>query len=108
MSAAEPPLLRFLSALSVAHHVPGRIRLKLAAPLGGELLALAEQAKAFSTAFSAMAGIRGVSLNPLAKSCTIEYDTTVIPATAWTGLLSGQTTPGSEALRQGLVAAAQH
>lgn len=108
MSAAEPPLLRFLNALSVAHHVPGRIRLKLSAPLGGELLALAEQAKDFGKAFSAMAGIRAVSLNPLAKSCTIEYDTNIIPATAWTGLLSGQTTPGSEALRQGLVSAARN
>lgn len=108
MSVAEPPLLRFLSALSVAHHVPGRIRLKLTAPLGGELLALAEQAKAFGRTFSAMAGIRNVSLNPLAKSCTIEYDPNVIPATAWSGLLSGETTPGSEALRQGLLTAAQN
>ncbi|MGE4278487.1 MAG: HMA2 domain-containing protein [Magnetospirillum sp.] len=107
MSAPEPALLRLLQVLSVAHHVPGRIRLKLSAPMGNELMALAEQAKAFGSAFSAMSGIRAVSLNPLAKSCTIEYDTNVIPATAWTGLLSGQITPGSEALRQGLVAAAQ-
>lgn len=107
MPSAEPSLLRFLNALSVAHHVPGRIRLKLSAPVGGELLALADQAKSFGTAFSAMAGIRAVSLNPLAKSCTIEYDTKIIPATAWTGLLSGQATPGSEALRQCLVAAVQ-
>lgn len=101
-------MLRFLDVLSVAHHVPGRIRLKLSAPLTGELLVLAEQAKAFGKVFSAMAGIRTVNLNPLAKSCTIEYDTNVIPATAWTGLLSGQPTPGSESLRQSLAAAARN
>lgn len=101
------PLLRFARALAVAHHIPGRIRLKLAAPLGADLLAQATEAKRFGQALGTMPGIRAISLNPLAKSCTIEYDARIIPASAWDGLLSGQDAPGTEILLQTLVNAAK-
>ena len=101
------PLLRFIRVLTIAHHIPGRIRLKLAAPLGADLMAQAAEAKRFGQSLGAMPGIRSVSLNPLAKSCTIEYDARMIPASAWDGLLSGQDAPGSEILLQTLVNAAK-
>lgn len=101
------PLLRFVRALAIAHHIPGRIRLKLAAPLGADLMAQAATAKRFAQSLGAMPGIRAVSLNPLAKSCTIEYDAHTIPASAWEGLLSGQDAAGSEILLQTLVNAAK-
>lgn len=106
MSAdAQFPLIRFARRLSVAHHVPGRIRVRLDGPVDADLKAAAGQAKAFVASLSTMAGIRSVALNPLAKSCTIEYDIHVIPASAWTGLLSGESLPGSDALLRTLMAA---
>lgn len=104
---ADFPLLRFARALVVAHHIPGRIRLKLDAPVDGELKAMADDAKRFATALSTMAGIRSLSLNPLARSCTIEYDPSIIPPPAWGGLLSGTPAPGTEILLQTLVGAAK-
>lgn len=104
---ADFPLLRFARALVIAHHIPGRIRLKLDGPLGGELKTMADEAKRFSTALSTMAGIRSLSFNPLAKSCTIEYDPTIIPPPAWGGLLSGTPAAGVEILLQTLVGAAK-
>jgi hypothetical protein len=101
------PLLRFARALVIAHHIPGRVRLKLDGPISGELKSLAEDAKRFSAALSTTAGIRTISLNPLAKSCTIEYDPAIIPPSAWAGFLSGATVPGTEILRQTLVSAAK-
>lgn len=101
------PLLRFVRALTIAHHIPGRIRLRLAAPLGADLMTQAAEAKRFGQSLGAMPGIRAISLNPLAKSCTIEYDTHIIPVSAWDGLLSGQDAPGTEILLQTLVNAAK-
>lgn len=101
------PLLRFARALTVAHHIPGRIRLKLTGALEADLLAQAAAAKRFGQALGAMAGIRAISLNPLAKSCTIEYDAQIIPASAWDGLISGQDAPGTEILLQTLANAAK-
>jgi len=103
---SEFPLLRFATALSVAHHIPGRIRLKLNAPLGPELMAMAAEAKRFGQALSATAGIRAVDLNALARSCTIQYDPAVIPPAAWTGLLAGGGDPDSDALLRALASAA--
>ncbi len=103
---SEFPLLRFASALTVAHHVPGRIRLKLAAPLGAELMAAAAEAKAFGQTLSATPGIRAVDFNALARSCTIHYDPAAIPPAAWTGLLAGGGDPDSDALLRALASAA--
>lgn len=105
--AAESPLVSFFRTLSVSHHVPGRIRLKLSASLTGDILAMAADAKRFSNAFSSMAGIRSVRLNPLAKSCTIEYDAKMIPPAAWSGFLSGSDSPESEILETMLKTAAR-
>ena len=102
---ADFPLLRFARQLSIAHHVPGRIRLKLNGPIGGDLKAMADQAKRFANSLSAMAGIRSVTLNPLAKSCTIEYDVSVISSSAWSGFLSGSNSPGSDVLLRTVIAA---
>ncbi|MBR9973321.1 cation transporter [Magnetospirillum sulfuroxidans] len=101
------PLLRFARALVIAHHIPGRVRLKLDGPISGDLKNLAEDAKRFSAALAATAGIRTIALNPLAKSCTIEYDPAIIPSAAWAGFLSGTSVPGTEILLQTLVSAAK-
>jgi len=49
-------------------------------------------------------GIRSVKVNLLARSCTLEYDSTMIPAAAWPDFLGGVRSPAAETLLQIVVA----
>lgn len=69
-------LITLRDALSVAHHVPGRLRIRfslklLADPRAHALLAA-------SGGGSAVPGLRGFRLNAPARSVVIEYDPAVI------------------------------
>lgn len=91
-------LQRFTAYLRIAHHIPGRIRLKLEVDLDpGQLDAIAD-AKRFGRALDNIPGIHSVKLNVLARSCTVEYDTKAIPAGAWADLLNGVRSPAAEVL----------
>lgn len=105
-TASQSSLLRFAEALSIAHHIPGRIRLKLSGSALADLSAMAQDAKRFVAALSGVDGIRSVSLNPLAKSCTIEYDSKVIEDSAWRDLAAQTITKSSKPLFDKLVQAA--
>lgn len=85
----------FAALLSIAHHIPGRVRLKLsgAPPAGGGM-----DVQAVIATLSAIDGVLTVSVNPLARSCTIEYDAKRIAARAWSDLLAGTPSPEAEAL----------
>lgn len=92
-------LLRRLAALlRIVHHIPGRVRLKLDAAPGPELAAAAGEVNALNRALAGAHGIRSVAVNPLARSCTIEYDPALIPPSAWPDLLADEKSPGAEAL----------
>lgn len=104
MTATASPLLGFIRQLSIAHHIPGRIRLKMSGSLPADLLG---EAKRFGKALGAVEGISSIGLNALARSCTIEYDARAIPPSAWSGFLSGEITPESQALQRLLLAAAR-
>ena len=95
-------LARFVPHVRIAHHIPGRVRLRLGAaalkeagvsaaglPLKGELAGDA----------LALPGVRRVGWNLLAHSCTVEYDTARIAPAAWPELLAGRDTPAAAALR---------
>ena len=99
-------LQRVAASLRIAHHIPGRVRLKLAAEPGPELAAAAGDVTALNRALSGSPAIRSVSLNPLARSCTIEYDPALIPPSAWPDLLAGRSTSGAEALLRIVLGAA--
>lgn len=88
----------FTALLRIAHHIPGRIRLKLVADLNKEQLKAIEGARRFGRALDDIPGVRSVSLNILARSCTVEYDAKVIPADAWPDLLSGARSPAAAIL----------
>ncbi|NEW89748.1 MULTISPECIES: HMA2 domain-containing protein [Rhodopseudomonas] len=103
MSDPSAGLLRFTRHLQIAHHLPGRIRLKLNVPFDGEMIAMADEAKRFGKALSKMDGIRSISLNPLARSCVVEYDPNGISPSAWSALVSGEATPDGEMLRSRLL-----
>ncbi|MDA0191167.1 MAG: cation transporter [Proteobacteria bacterium] len=81
----------------IAHHLPGRIRLRLRA--GERLPAIAGglAPERVRQAIAGLPGIRDVRLNLLARSCTIEYDDGAIPPQAWIDLAAGQ--PGAAADR---------
>lgn len=89
---------RFARYLRIAHHIPGRIRLKLAGDLDSAQLDAIADAKRFGRALDDVPGIRSVKLNLLARSCTLEYDASVIPAAAWGDFLEGARTPAAERL----------
>lgn len=91
MTAIPPdfaPILERLSGmLTIAHHVPGRIRVKLK-PGAAAAETLAEAAR-FERALTQHPAIRSVALNPLARSCVIDYDSTILPPSFWVDLIDG-------------------
>ncbi len=81
-------LRTFLRNIRIAHHIRGRIRLKL----DGEMPAMempGEQARALRTVLDRSPGIVDVKVNLLARSCTVIYDPGTIPEQAWSELLGG-------------------
>lgn len=83
-------LRTFATSLQVAHHIPGRLRVKLDPwRLGKEERGALKEAQRFQSAVEALEGIRSFRLNVLAFSCTIEYDAQRIAPVAWTDLLAG-------------------
>ena len=95
---SSPLPRRLAAALRIAHHIPGRVRLKRDVANGRDLEAMAGHAKALHRALIGLPGIRSVSLNALALSCTIEYDPARIPPSAWPDFLKGEPSLGAEAL----------
>lgn len=94
-------LAHFARYLTIAHQVPGRIRLKLGkGALNGVSFEGADsKSDTITAALKRIRGIRNISWNLLARSCTIEYDPAIIPNAAWADLLAGTDTPASQTLR---------
>ena len=94
----------FANCVEIVHHIPGRIRLRLAmddlSSLNASLSSLLEQAGDFKKVLDRLPGIRSVRVNALARSCTVEYDPALIPLPAWTDFLAGASTPAADRLRQ--------
>lgn len=93
----------FSRCIEIAHHIPGRVRLKLIAERFAEAMAerdrsLIEEARQFKSALDDIPGIRSIRVNLLAYSCTVEYDPAVIPAKAWPDFLSGHDSDEAQAL----------
>lgn len=84
--------------IRIAHHLRGRIRLKLDAPVAAQPLPSAADIKRFQALIKDIGGVRGLSLNLLARSCTVEYDSAVIPYEAWADFLAGARSPSADVL----------
>lgn len=95
-------LLPLRAHLSVVHHVPGRLRLRL----GSGILALSGSAdpKRFAALLEKVEGIRNVRINPAAASVVVQYDAQRLPPELWQTLLEGSDTEVA-ALLQALIAA---
>lgn len=90
------PFLGLRRYVSIAHHVPGRIRLKLS------LAALAKLPEADLAPFlDLLKRIRGIGLtriNRPALSVVVEYDPNVITPSTWSRLLQGDADEVTEIL----------
>lgn len=101
----EHHAIRHVAALlNIAHHIPGRVRLKLVGEAGTGLGQALAEAKRFARSVAASAGIRSVNLNPLARSCVVEYDPKIIPPSAWQDLVDGIPSAPAETLVRALAA----
>lgn len=78
----------YIPLIRIAHHIPGRIRLKLNHTDAG-VKHVAAYAKRFDDIWQDIPGIRSAKLNLMARSCTVEYDKNLIPFHAWQDLLEG-------------------
>lgn len=84
--------------LRIAHQVPGRVRLRLDATLADAPQLRRVGPAELQRVLGAASGLRDVRLNPLARSCVIEYDNSLIPDPAWADLLAGRDTPAARVL----------
>lgn len=88
--------------LRIAHHIPGRIRLKLKADGLSDLslgAALLQQLEWGLGVLGQIPGIRSVRLNGLARCCVLEYDPALIPQAAWEDLLADRDTMAANLLK---------
>lgn len=93
MSAVDD-LWRFARRARIAHHIPGRVRLKL----DGDFEGASSDIRRFIDAASKATGIRSVSVNPLARSCVVEYDPAQITPSTWQDVVDGTRSPHAEHL----------
>lgn len=88
-----------LRSLHIAHHIKGRIRLKLDPSLPTPTLPSAGL-QALQAMGDRIAGVRSVSINLLARSCTVTYDPLLIPHEAWGDLMAGRDSSSAIALER--------
>lgn len=92
-------LRSFLDDVRIAHHIRGRIRLKLENRAVSVDVPRA-QARAFQSLLDRAPGIDSVQVNLLARSCTVHYDPIVIPERAWADLLGGTASDAADILER--------
>ena len=81
-------LIQIAGQTGIAHHIPGRIRLKV--KLSGLLLAQGLEAADLMKYFR---GIQDARTNAAARSIVISYDTEVIAPDLWERLVNGEKDP---------------
>jgi hypothetical protein len=87
----------FLRKVRIAHHIRGRVRLRLDASADYLDVPKAE-ARAFQSLLDRTPGVRSVQVNLLARSCIVHYDPEIIPERAWSDLLDGRVSDAAEIL----------
>ncbi|WP_333875011.1 hypothetical protein [Methylobacter sp.] len=88
-----------LAYVRIAHHIRGRIRLKLEAKLAVDALP-GRQIRQFQAILDRTPGFHSARVNFLARSCVVEYDPIAIPEQAWSDFLSGTDSPAASLLEQ--------
>lgn len=93
-------LLDLRRHLSIVHHLPGRIRLRLGAALWGSAARI--ERDRFRTLLDGLDGIRDVRVNVAVASVVIEYDPEQIPPDNWETLVRGSAAAAGDLLDQWL------
>jgi hypothetical protein len=86
--------------LSIVHHLPGRIRLRLG-PALWRAAAGADRAR-FKTVLDGLEGIRDVRINVAVASVVVEYDPKKISPDDWETLVRGDAASASNLMNQWL------
>ncbi|MBL29245.1 MAG: hypothetical protein CMM50_17075 [Rhodospirillaceae bacterium] len=96
--ALAAALLKGRSRMSIAHHVPGRIRLRFAP----DILTQVPELKALidSGGLEEMAGVTDARVNPFAFSIVVSYDTGRIAPSDWETLIAGGDAEAEAVLRR--------
>ncbi|RWR27553.1 cation transporter [Sinirhodobacter populi] len=93
----DEELLAGLAACRIAHHIPGRLRVKLGATSSQAMPGLAEAA-ALLVRLRAIQGVKAVTVNKLARSSTVEYDPAILAPEGWEDVMQGRQTGAAEEL----------
>ena len=81
--------------LAIVHHIPGRVRIKLKSSQEAAQLGLhSNDLQHFIGVLREIEGIQSASVNTVALSCTVLYDSSLIAPGAWHELL-GESEPGA-------------
>jgi hypothetical protein len=80
-------LLELRQHLSIIHHVPGRMRLRLGPALYAQASAL--NGNGLRSFLESLEGIHDIRVNPAAASLIIQYNTAHFPPTLWETLVAG-------------------
>ena len=86
----EKSLIGLVRRVEIAHHIPGRIRLKVDAEALSTLALAPGKTQSLFNQLGRTKGIRALSVNPAARSCLIEYDPVIIAPQGWTDLVRGE------------------
>lgn len=86
MFKSEENVQRFVKYVSIAHHLKGRVRFKFNSAILKEFSD--DEFAQFASLEDVINGVKGVSINKLAKSATVEYDHSVITPSKWEELIA--------------------
>ena len=92
-------------AIEIAHHIRGRIRLRLVDDGGALPEEAAGLVRAVQSVLERAPGVRSIRVNRLARCCAVEYDAGVLPPGAWGDFFAGADTAEARVLRDVLRAA---
>ena len=98
-------LLEMREHLSIVHHVPGRVRLRVGAALYGQASAL--DGNSLNSFLQSMDGIHDIRVNPAAASLVVRYDPTHYPPNLWETLVAGDDRDASQLFSE-LIASHEH
>ena len=82
-------LCGYLNQVQIAHHLRGRIRLRMTSYPKELQPPDSQTIEQLQTLIKQAPGVRSVRINLLARSCLIEYDPKVIPDQAWKDFIAG-------------------
>lgn len=93
------PFLRFRHCLHVAHHIPGRIRLRVKAALFRELGDDVDT-KVLDEILKTVEAIKDVRVNAIAGSVVVSYDSDRLKPVWWETLINGEDSKAVALLKQ--------